>query len=145
MNPWETMTCGVRYAQTRPSRASMAGGYSLPHPPPKTKGARYARTCELTLALIGRALSAPPKPTPPKSKTLSSGPGLVGLLRHQAKRGARWGLRRSGSENRVKDFHELVSSRLRSGRNSPLATASGIKNEYRPSMLIFSCCNGDRR
>jgi Sodium/hydrogen exchanger family len=55
------------------------------------------------------------------------------------------GLRRSGTENRVKDFHEFVSSGLRSGRNSPLATASGIENEYRPSILIFSCCNGDRR
>jgi hypothetical protein len=33
------------------------------------------------------------------------------------------------NENRVKDFRELVSSGLRSGRNSPLATASGIENE----------------
>jgi hypothetical protein len=36
-----------------------------------------------------------------------------------------WALRRSGTENRVKDFHELVSSGLRRGRNSPLATAAG--------------------
>jgi hypothetical protein len=39
------------------------------------------------------------------------------------------GLRRSGTENRVKNFHESVSSGLRSGRNSPLVTAFGIENE----------------
>ena len=32
---------------------------------------------------------------------------------------------------------------LRNGRSSPLATASGTENEYRPSMLMYSCSNGD--
>jgi outer membrane protein OmpA-like peptidoglycan-associated protein len=72
---------------------------------------------------------------------LSTDGYMIEIAGYASKRG----LRRSGTENRVKDFHELVSSGLRSGRNSPLATASGIENEYRPSILIFSYCNGDRR
>jgi hypothetical protein len=54
-----------------------------------------------------------------------------------------WGLRRSGTENRVKHFHESVSAGSRRGRNSPLATVSGTENEYRPSMLMCSCDSGD--
>jgi hypothetical protein len=57
----------------------------------------------------------------------------------------RWGLRLSGTENRVKLFHESLSAGSRKGRSSPLATAFGTKNEYRPSMLMCSCNSGDSR
>ena len=39
------------------------------------------------------------------------------------------GMRRNGTENRVKQFAYSISAELRKGRNSPLTTASGTENE----------------
>jgi hypothetical protein len=39
-----------------------------------------------------------------------------------------WGMRRNGTENRVKQFVYSKSAELRKGHNSPLATTSGTEN-----------------
>lgn len=41
--------------------------------------------------------------------------------------------------------HEFASAGSGRGLSSPLATASGIEKEYRPSMLMCSCKSGESR
>ena len=66
--------------------------------------------------------------------------------------GRSWGFGNIGTESPVKPRQRLLrrctsyswsAIGLRNGRSSPRATVSGIANEYRPNMLMWSWISGE--